>query len=338
MSRGVCRMSLWFYMRGSKMLDIKVGYRCNNRCIHCVVDPVRLALLKNDAGIDRSTRDITKHIDLAARIGAEAVVLTGGEITLRDDFEQLVTHAVKNGLEVCIQTNGRVLSDCERCRFLADLERVSLVVALHASDPETHDRITQERGSFAETTKAIRNLRLFGVETALKMVLSRLNASEIVKTAEFAEELDVSELCIAFPHALDLTEDARRRIVPRYAQLREQLDTVSRRSEAGFLPITFETFPFCILPTSPPFWVRNCDLHSSLRGLELASEPLLEREHMWDWERLRPALKHKSEACAQCVFDHICEGPWSEYVDTYGSAEFVAVCESQVREFVMSVA
>ena len=42
-----------------------------------------------------------------------------------------------------------------------------------------------------------------------------------------------------------------------------------------------------------------------------------------EWAKVRRAIKRKGTRCRACSFDLICEGPWEEYVDRFGSDEFV---------------
>lgn len=326
-------MAIWSYMRGSDILDIKVGYRCNNKCIHCVVDPVRQNIKDNNEFEDLTTKEILTFIDDAAEKGFSTVVLTGGEVTIRKDFQEIVSYSVKKDLKTYIQTNGRKLSQKSFCDFMADLPDLLFIIALHAPIAEVHDAITQEKGSFQETVDAIRNLRDINKEIVLKIVISKLNYPYLFNTILFAKELDVSECCIAFPHALDFSEELFEQVVPKYNLLKDQLSLIADFSEREGLKVTFETIPYCICPDSEAFWFRNCDLVS--KAWEYTSiENNLPENTIFDWEKLRPQMKEKGVECQRCTFNLLCEGAWKEYVQKYGFTEFLPIKEDKISRLI----
>ncbi len=328
-------MAIWSYMRGPGTLDIKVGYRCNNRCAHCVVKPVVRRLEEDNEKSDLTTQEVLDLIDGAREAGANTIVLTGGEVTIRKDFQRLVTYAVESGMEVNIQTNGRLLSQMKNCEFLADLPGLLFIVALHASKAEIHDRITKHTGSFRQTVTAIRNLRSIDKEVAAKIVLSKFNRGELLSTALLAMQLGANEFCVAFPHALDFPVEQFQETIPTYFDVRDEVRALSEFSEREGFPATFETIPYCILPETPAFWRRNCDLLSKA-SFEPSANPVCApsvQEDRFDWEELRPQMKEKAVECRTCVFDQLCEGPWREYVENYGSGEFAPVAKENATAF-----
>lgn len=325
-------MAIWSYVRGGDTIDIKTGYSCNNRCLHCVVEPVRSKIVLDGEKQDLTTDEVVAHIDQAAGGGAKAVVLTGGEVTLRHDFLHLVRHAASCGLGVIVQTNGRRLSAPEHCEALRSVPDMLFVVALHAPRAELHDRITKRRNSFDETVAAIRNLCCIDKEVAAKIVLSRLNADEVLATARFARSLGVNEFCVVFPHALDFPDEQFREVVPRYRDLREQLSATCRYAEAEGLPVTFETVPYCVMGNDPGLWRRSCDLQSKVQQRPATGDTRVFGDR-FEWDELRPTMKAKSDSCSTCVFDRLCEGPWSEYVAAFGHSEFVPVLPADVASF-----
>jgi len=326
-------MTIWEYMRGSDVLDIKVGYLCNNRCIHCVVDPVRQGIVYNNERPNLKTEEIINLINEAEGTSINSIVLTGGEVTLREDFEKLVTYAVSKGLKVNIQTNGRRLSQKKSCGFMENLSGLHFIVALHAPNAEIHDAITQEKGSFQETVHAINNLRDINKEIGAKIVISKLNYKYLFETALFARDLGVNELYVVFPHALDFSEKIFEKVVPKYYLLKNEINLIANFSEQEHFPTSFETIPYCICPDSQAFWSRNCDLMSKARENSSKSMKLGLKKDLFNWEELRPKMKEKGTNCYKCVFNLLCEGPWREYVQNFGFSEFVPISEDKVLEY-----
>ncbi len=325
-------MAIWSYRRGTDTFDIKVGYNCNNECVHCVVHPVRQRIADDQERQDLNTGEVEELIDTAIRAQAKTVVLTGGEVTIRDDFVHLLQYAAAQGLKILIQTNARMLARRDLCEALTDFSDLVFVVALHASSAEVHDSITRRRGSFDQTCAAIRNLRAINKEVAAKIVLSKLNRGELMATSQLARNLAINEFCVVFPHALDFREEQFMRVVPRYREIQAEVREACLYSDAEAFQMTFETIPYCVLPDQPEFWRRSCDLHSAAVRRE-RGQSVVAFEGQFDWEQLRPTMKKKENSCAVCVFDPICEGPWREYVDAYGFDEFRPVPSHSVAPF-----
>ena len=70
--------------------DLKVGYSCNNRCKHCVIEDSKDKLVSQNTTVDLSTDECLKQIEFAFEKGAQYIVLTGGEVTIRKDFKMLI--------------------------------------------------------------------------------------------------------------------------------------------------------------------------------------------------------------------------------------------------------
>lgn len=364
-------MAMWTYLRGPDTLDIKVGYKCNNRCVHCVVEPARQELAINKEPLNLETNTIMSIIDKAKGKKIDTIVLTGGEITIRPDFEEIVRYAVNKGFKVDIQTNGRKLAKKELCDSLKNLPGLLFIIALHADRADIHDSITREKGSFQETVQAIKNLRYMDMEIAAKIVLSNLNYHRLYNTFQFAKTLQVNEFCVTFPHADGFPKELFKQIVPRYSFISEQIDQIALSCEKNRFRCSFETIPYCVCPKSKAFWIRNCDLisyiHNSndfdtreedrstperktniLNGkINLCScggsknKPYCDGTHramsddsLFDWEILRPEMKQKWPNCKICVFDHLCEGPWREYVQTFGFSEFIPITSECVNNLI----
>ena len=111
-------------------LDLKVGFRCNNRCTFCVQGDKRLTVG------DRTTEEL-KAILRDRREGASGVVFTGGEPTVRDDLCDLVSHAHELGYRpIQVQTNGRRLAYMPFVRALLAAGTTEVSPALHGSTEE----------------------------------------------------------------------------------------------------------------------------------------------------------------------------------------------------------
>ena len=298
--------------------DLKTGYSCNNQCKHCVIEDSRDKLIELKSSIDLNTEDCLRQVDYAVAQGAEYIVLTGGEVTIRKDFPTLVDYCSLKGLNITIQTNGRRLHVPEVARAISTCSGIRCVVALHGACSDTHDGITQVVGSFNETCKGIRYAVQQGILTILKVVISKKNRSELSKIVKLANELGVRYVCFAFPHAQGGARKRFAEVVTTYSELHPDLDSLIGEAKAYHIQIEFEAIPFCIIP-------HDMQLVGELKyrfGNTLCTQV---GEEPFDWAKVRKNIKSKAPQCSFCSMDSVCEGVWSEYIDAYGGSEFVPI-------------
>lgn len=301
-------------------VDLKVGYSCNDACVHCVVDDFRDALRQQHHNQDKTTEEIFGELK-DGRQRANHVVITGGEPTIRPDFLDIVRYAMELGFTVLLQSNGRMFSRQEFAKQCVELGEIVYCIALHGTRADIHDSVTQRPGSFAETVAGIQNLAQLKQKLIGKVVLSRLNYQVLPELCQHLVELGCPQISIAFPHAQGRARKLWDTVVPRYGEVSpyviKALDWLERRN----IPVDAETFPFCCLPGYVHHiaeLAQQLEEYVELNQYGSDSGPV-------NWCKLRPEIKTKFTQCQKCRFTAVCEGPWNEYAAMYGGEEFVAV-------------
>src|SRR4030042_1130117 len=85
-------------------MDLALTFKCQNDCVHCYAGgPHETAEL--------STSQWKEVIDRLSQIGVFILTFTGGEPTLREDLQDLLTYAQTKGMVTGLITNGRKLTD-----------------------------------------------------------------------------------------------------------------------------------------------------------------------------------------------------------------------------------
>ena len=289
-------------------LDLKLGFRCNNKCTFCVQGD------KRDHVADLTTEQAIVRLQ-EGRATCDALLLTGGEVTIRDDVPTIVRAARDLGYRLIqLQTNGRRLAYRSYCEELIAAGVTEFNPSLHGHVAPLHDGQVGARGAFDQCVKGLKNLQDLGQRVLSQTVITRGNVTYLLPIARLLCNLGVTQVQFAFVHALGSAEQNWGDVVPRYVDvarfLPEALDHV--RSQ-GRETIT-EAVPFCFL-----------------RGREWAAvEPGLPDTTVYDgnvtigdYERYRKeAGKAHGPPCASCTWATVCEGPWKEYPDRYGWTEF----------------
>src|ERR1700760_2290774 len=82
-------------------VHIDLTWRCNERCIHCYLDHEDAAELTLD--------ELRTLLDSLAEAGVFFLTLSGGEIFLRKDLEQIVAHARACSFDIKLKTNALLI-------------------------------------------------------------------------------------------------------------------------------------------------------------------------------------------------------------------------------------
>lgn len=300
-------------------LDLKLGYTCNNKCIHCIIEGNKQRLINKKIKTDKTTKECLLEIDEGVKqfknLGYKSgkIVITGGEPTIRKDFFEICDYAYKSSFkDMSIQTNGRMLSDRKFTKILIDKYPVKFTIALHGDTSEIHDNVTKEKNSFNETVEGLKNISLLGGSAVGKIVISKDNKNSIFNTVKLFNTVGIKKVNIAFPHSSK--NDKRFHIyVPKYSDVLEQVILSLEYGIKHEIFIMTEAFPYCLLPKFEEYIGENF-IHGDITINDVNNSKT-------DWQKKRLAIKAKGGQCIDCLINHICEGCWEEYIDNYGSHE-----------------
>lgn len=317
------------YYDHMKKVDIKLGYSCNNNCIHCVAQDFKDTCLATGLPEDLSTEKFEMEMEESRSRGYDLIVFTGGEPTIRKDVLYLLRKARDLGFSLQMQTNGRRFSDMDFVQRMLSIGPMSICIALHAHNAETHDSITRVPGSFDETVAGIRNLVSMGKSPSAKTVISRLNCRLLPQIVKFMITLGVHHISLTFPHGCGNARKFYLDIVPRYNEVASYAISALRTIRDHKISADTEAFPFCILPEFEEYASEIFQAESETTLLKQYGDT----EHERDWETARKVMKRKFIQCSECKYDLICEGPWAEYPENYGTEEFCPVPGEKFKSF-----
>ncbi|MCF8179103.1 MAG: arsenosugar biosynthesis radical SAM protein ArsS [Sulfuritalea sp.] len=159
-------------------LQLNLGYRCNQSCLHCHVN----------AGPNRKEEMTAETINaviafIAANPDVNTLDLTGGAPELNPEFRRLVIAARARGLRVIDRCNLTILEEPgfeDMAKFLAS-HRVEIVASLPCYLEENVDR-QRGNGVFEKSLQALKKLNALGYgrddsELSLNLVYNPQGAS-----------------------------------------------------------------------------------------------------------------------------------------------------------------
>ncbi|MBR9676977.1 radical SAM protein [Candidatus Woesearchaeota archaeon] len=282
------------------------SYKCNQNCLFCSVEYQKRKM-------QRSTFDIKKDVLEAKKEGIKNIGFSGGEPTLRKDIFELSRFAKKEGFKLIrLQTNGILLAYDNYCNKLVDSGINYFKISIHSHIPEIHDYLTQTKGSFKQTNKAIQNLIELNQPVELNYVISKHNYKFIPQFVEYFSNKGISKFCFIYQIYCGNAYDNKRIISVKISEitpfLKEALNIIDDYDlDKG---IVFN-IPFCLLPKYHERCVQIFNTKVSTPEKIMQNVDLDGKED-----------KIKFDRCKNCKYEKKCYGVWKTYVKLFGEKEF----------------
>jgi MoaA/NifB/PqqE/SkfB family radical SAM enzyme len=302
-----------------RRLDLKIGFSCNNNCVFCA------QAHKRKLG-DRTAEELKKEMEAALEDGCDEMVFTGGEPTIRKDILELVSHARDLGYRIIqIQSNGRMFSYMGFVRKMVKAGATEFSPAIHGHIKEIHNVQTRSE-SFGQTLQGIKNLKALDQYVITNTVITKYNYRHLPEIAEMLTSLGVNQFQLAFVHPVGNAWKNFSTVVPKKSKVMPYVHRALDIAKAsGHRPgdVMIEAFPFCFMKGYEPFCSEMFIPPAEVRD---AGQVIKKFE---EWRRTQGKVKFPQ--CKRCRYDPICEGPWKEYPEKYGSDEFRPVAGKKIR-------
>src|SRR6266404_1228358 len=170
------------YRRNSQHNSFLLTERCNHYCLMCSQPP-------KDINDDWIVDELFQAIPLISR-ETKSLGFTGGEPTLLGErFLHLVSEMRQHLPETALHilSNGRRFVDPHFASAYAAIEHpdAMLGIPIYSASSQTHDYIVQADGAFDETIRGILNLKTYGQQVEIRVVIHRQNYAHLPALAEF---------------------------------------------------------------------------------------------------------------------------------------------------------
>ena len=137
----------------------------------------------------------TNRIDYAAKHGAKAVQITGGEPFLHSNLHEIIEHIHSRGMYSLLATSGYDHS-VERYSRLRCNGLDALCISINALDEDINKRT---RDTYAISLSAIRNAREAGLVCCANVVVSDENIEDLELFASYLKRIGVTRIDILNP-------------------------------------------------------------------------------------------------------------------------------------------
>lgn len=283
--------------------DLKIGFRCNNNCAHCVVADKRFAQ-------DASFEDLKRLISTVPE--EYAIQITGGEPTIYSYLPDLLKYCHELGHRTTLQTNGTGFSDLSFTKACAPyLNHVH--IAIHSCYPEVHDRIVNSQGMWAKTIQGLDNLIAENIFFTSQTVLSKYNIESLYDTFSFIQQKKPGTvMSMTYPHLMGNAWSNYKDVAFRYSDYKH---IISKCLETYHSVLFTESIPCCYLhpyATEVETLEKDILFNVSRIGYDLA-----EPDRCKDYNFLNLQDHRKGPRCKECIYDKYCIGVWKEYIEIF---------------------
>ncbi len=294
---------------GSHNVDLRPTLACNHHCGFC--NSVDRSATDN---VMRGVGDIVDSIDDWASAAIETVTISGGEPTLLRDLPVLVSVLADRGFRVELQTNGMALRDHAYTTWLRQSGLDTVLVSLHAADPELSDRqITRLPGAWAQTVAGIDQALAHGLKVDISHVIHRANYPHTRRFFEFVHRRwgRRVKVRLAFVAPTGAAGDAVSTYIPPLPEVMPHLHRALQY--AGDKQLRVDLVAYCGIPP--------CLLAPYHRFSEVTT--LRRTEY--------PDNHQKLPACSGCRYEAACPGVWEGYLRVHGDPGLRAMAREQSR-------
>lgn len=163
--------------------------RCNLRCKMCYV--CQSATNQAIKSRERTAGEWIRLAEEARDAGLINLLLTGGEVFLREDFLQIYHGISRMGILTEIYTNGTLITP-EIARELGNNPPLKVEVTLYGASPDTYRKVCGCADGFERTLRGIDLLLAEGIDVEMKTTVIRENAGEFDRMAELADERGIN--------------------------------------------------------------------------------------------------------------------------------------------------
>jgi molybdenum cofactor biosynthesis enzyme MoaA len=271
-----------------KVAFASVTSRCDSDCLacHCHSSTV--------AHASPSIEELCFDLERAQFLGAQEVILGGGEPTMRPDLPSIVTAIKNTGFHrVTLLTNAHGLASAKRVQALSQAGVDAIAVDMLAHEATLHDDLTRMKGAWKLMVLGMNRARQAGWSIDVHIPVLRANLSTLAETVQLAFRLGAKT--VHFQIAPPPSPALKAGQIPRWNEAVGPMLRAIGGSRRGSTWI--QGAPLCLLP--------------SRKGLLRPLPP-------WALQASR-AHKMKHAVCRQCVAYLLCGGFFRpEYEPAYG--------------------
>ena len=164
-------------------IHVDVSGFCNEHCVHCYIPDK----FKNKAMLSEVFERI---LEQGRACNVLNITISGGEPMLNPNLLDFVKSCRRDNFSVNLLSNLTLLTD----EMVAEFEKsplLSVQTSLYSMAPDVHDSITNSRGSFVKTKRAIEVLYEHNIPMQINCPVMRQNKDSYQDVLDWAKSLNI---------------------------------------------------------------------------------------------------------------------------------------------------
>lgn len=165
--------------------EFELTPRCNLSCKMCYI-----CKRPDDKGVQKRELNAKEWIALgqsALQAGTLFVLLTGGEIFLKEDFKEIYEEYVNMGFNLTLNSNGTLITS-KSASWLSKIPPSQIDITLYGASRETYFKVCGNPEGFDAAIRGISLLLDQGINVRLRTTIIRSNIGDYEKMMEIAKE------------------------------------------------------------------------------------------------------------------------------------------------------
>ncbi len=290
---------------------------CSNSCLFC--NPERQRRYVTEKRLKILEMNLLSQVLSLRRQGYHRSIEISGSDPLEYGKIAPFIEYLKTDLgfqSVVLSTHGRLLRDLRLVRELSRAGLDQLRIPLYGSRESIHDSVTQEKGSFQETLKGIRNVRRHAPHI-------HITVTSLVMKQNYKDALGIFLLACRYASCVYFSvpfikrmKDAGKFVVS-FWEMKPYLQVLLAVSDKTDKPFEIMDVPFCVFG----FYRENIRNKTGPPAISASfSIPSQDRSRTSALPAYR--IKKKPSFCRTCSLGDRCDGFYVRYLRLFGSKGF----------------
>ena len=295
----------WFSCYHLTRIHLNICGVCNERCIHCY--------FPNHVGDKMSKELFLRILSQCKKNNVLNITMSGGEPMLNANLDFFIRECRENNFSINILSNLTLLTESLIREFLKT-PLLSVQTSLYSMDEKIHDSITNVKGSFVKTKKAIEILHKYNIPMQINCPVIKQNKDTYQDVLDWAKSLNIEAssdymLFGCFDGSrrnlhcrLDLSEI--KSIIQKEKQNKGYLYSIkhSPESESSICPVCYSAM--CISPTGQ---IYPCEGWQSLISGDVNESTIAKVwEESVEIQKLRKLTINDIPKCRSCEDKDFC--------------------------------
>jgi MoaA/NifB/PqqE/SkfB family radical SAM enzyme len=162
--------------------------RCNLKCKMCYV--CKDSNDKSAMKAERTAKEWIRLAEEARDAGTLFLLLTGGEVFLREDFKAIYEEICMMGLNTQIYTNATMITP-KIASWIGRIPPSSMEVTLYGASPETYYKVCGDASGYERAVRGIDLLLKEGINLKVRTTVIKDNSEDFFKIAELADSRNI---------------------------------------------------------------------------------------------------------------------------------------------------